>query len=351
MSRRKRTKNVQTQGLQEILAELQENVSREAVGGILLVAGGYFLFTLFGPAGLGAPWLAAMLGWTALPTALVLILVGLVLIFGERAGYWSAEALVGAELLLMVLAVATFVWQTQTVDWAPTMTGQKGGLLGWAFGSLLMAGLGRIPALAALLLLGMVGVGMVMRYTPLVYIFPALSALFPALGALPRPHFSLDFLRRSASPSRPSLDERYEQMHTPLPDTPNFVKANQSLQIETEEEDLEPILSRGAAPADVRPAKKSQKSQHHPHHQARAQCGRTARHGPPGRGFGHLRQHGRQGNGPTDRDHPGRFQRARAGDQRGERPHGDPVWRGTPISGALRPAAQDPGQPDCQFGR
>ncbi len=156
---RKRTKNVQTQGLQEILTELQENVSREAVGGILLVAGGYFLFTLFAPAGLGAPWLAAMLGWTALPTAVVLILVGLILILGERAGYWSAEALVGTELLLMTLAVTTFVWQTQTVDWSPTMTGQKGGLLGWAFGSLLMAGLGRIPTLAALLLLGMRGRG------------------------------------------------------------------------------------------------------------------------------------------------------------------------------------------------
>ncbi len=260
MSRRKRTKNVQTQGLQEILAELQENVSREAVGGILLVTGGYFLFTLFGPAGLGAPWLAAMLGWTALPTTLVLILVGLVLIIGERAGYWSAEALVGAELLLMVLAVATFVWQTQTVDWAPTMTGQKGGLLGWAFGSLLMVGLGRIPALAALLLLGMVGVAMILRYTPLVYLFPALSALFPALAAVPRPRFSLDFLRRSALPRRPSLDERYEHLHTLPPDSPNFVNPTQALQPQPEEEDLEPILSRGAVAVEPPPAKKSRKT-------------------------------------------------------------------------------------------
>lgn len=141
----------------------------------------------------------------------------------------------GTELLLMTLAVTTFVWQTQTVDWSPTMTGQKGGLLGWAFGSLLMAGLGRIPTLAALLLLGSVGVVMVMRYTPLVYLFPALSALFPALDALPRPRLSLDFLRRSSFPSRPSLDERYEKMHAPLPDTPNFVKANQSHQFETDE--------------------------------------------------------------------------------------------------------------------
>ncbi|MBP7962430.1 MAG: DNA translocase FtsK [Caldilineaceae bacterium] len=257
---RKRTKNVQTQGLQEILTELQENVSREAVGGILLVAGGYFLFTLFAPAGLGAPWLAAMLGWTALPTAVVLILVGLILILGERAGYWSAEALVGTELLLMTLAVTTFVWQTQTVDWSPTMTGQKGGLLGWAFGSLLMAGLGRIPALAALLLLGMLGVGLIMRYTPLVYIFPAMSALFPALAAIPWPRFSLDFLRPVPLAPRPTLDERYARPPAALPETPNFVKATQLIQTEDAEEEAEPSLTRGGAVIAAPAVKKTKKA-------------------------------------------------------------------------------------------
>ena len=255
-----RRKNAQTQGLQEILAELQENVSREAVGVTLLVVGGYFLFTLFGTPGLGAPWLAAMLGWTALPAALVLILLGVVLILGERAGYWSAEALVGAELLLLTLAVGTFVWQTQVVDWAPTMTGQKGGLLGWAFGSLLMVGLGRIPALAALFLLGCLGIGLIVRYTPLIYLFPALSALFPALGALPRPRMSLDFLRRAPLPSRPSFDERYERLPTALPETPNFVKATQSAQPEADEEETSPPPSASSAPVGTRSAKKSKKT-------------------------------------------------------------------------------------------
>ena len=263
-TRNKRTKNVQTQGIQEILAELQENVSREAVGVTLLVVGGYFLITLFGTPGIGAPWLAAMLGWTALPAALVLMLVGVVLILGERAGYWSAEALVGGELLLLTLAVGTFVWQTQSLDWAPTMTGQKGGLAGWAFGSLLIAGLGRIPALAALLLLGILGVGMIVRYTPLVYIFPALSALFPALAAIPLPRFSLDFLRRSALPPRPSLDERYEHLQTPLADTPNFVKASRTLvEEEADEDETQPISTRAvsaAAPAASRSAKKATKT-------------------------------------------------------------------------------------------
>src|SRR5690349_13616702 len=47
------------------------------------------------------PWLVAMTGWTAPLVALSILVIGGVLVLGDRAGYWSVEALIGAEALLL----------------------------------------------------------------------------------------------------------------------------------------------------------------------------------------------------------------------------------------------------------
>lgn len=52
----------------------------------------------------------------------MLLTLGVVLLLGQRTGYWSAEALVGGELLLLALAAGTFVANNVFVTWrAPTM--------------------------------------------------------------------------------------------------------------------------------------------------------------------------------------------------------------------------------------
>ena len=79
-----------------------------------------------------------------------LVILGLVLIFRRRAGYWSAEALIGTELLLLGLAGATFVRGENAVNWNARLDGTGGGLIGWALGNLGMDLLG--PSLATLLL-------------------------------------------------------------------------------------------------------------------------------------------------------------------------------------------------------
>ena len=75
--------------------ELSDSFSGEIAGLIILVAGVVALFTLRGD----DPWLVTVLGWGAFPFAVTLIVLGTVLILRRYAGYWSAEALVGAEVV------------------------------------------------------------------------------------------------------------------------------------------------------------------------------------------------------------------------------------------------------------
>src|SRR5690606_15895959 len=115
------------------------------------------------------PWLVQMTGWTAPLVALVLFVLGAILVLGDRAGYWSVEALVGAELLLVGLMAGSFAWNNDTFNWDMRLNGSNGGLVGWVLGGLLVAGFGQ--GLAAILtsLLCIVGAGMLVYYTPLVY--------------------------------------------------------------------------------------------------------------------------------------------------------------------------------------
>ncbi len=162
-----KTQSRPTDNFSNLLEEARENFSRDGIGLVLLLVGGYGLFTLFAA---DIPWIVTITGWTSALVALAFIVTGLVLMLRARVGYWSAEALVGAELVLLTLQACTFTLNHSTVDWTPHFDGRDGGLVGWTIGSILVAALGQWPAFALLLMVGLVGLFLLYRYTPLIYL-------------------------------------------------------------------------------------------------------------------------------------------------------------------------------------
>ncbi len=166
--------------------ELSENLSVEFIGLVLFLLGGFLLLSLLPsrePFAQTLPWLTGMVGWTAPLVAGALLILGAVLMLGERAGYWSVEAIIGAELFLLALQIGAFAWRNDAPDWAPQIDGANGGLVGVTLGSLLVAGLGRWPALAVIALLGLAGGYLLVRYTPLLFLYWRLLRGLPVVGA------------------------------------------------------------------------------------------------------------------------------------------------------------------------
>ncbi|MBV7336120.1 DNA translocase FtsK [Chloroflexi bacterium TSY] len=168
--------------LSPLWKDLVDNLSQEFWGLFFILVGGFAVVSLRTDDG-SLPWLVQMLGWTAPWFTFALILLGLVLILGQRAGYWSVEAIVGAQILFLSLTTGTFAWNNTTanlsIDWNPTFDGRDGGLVGWALGSLLVSSLGQWPAVAFVGLLGLVGLGLLLRYTPLIYASAFIVSLLP----------------------------------------------------------------------------------------------------------------------------------------------------------------------------
>jgi S-DNA-T family DNA segregation ATPase FtsK/SpoIIIE len=160
---------------------------RELAGGALAIAGLLMLMSVLShnaTADAAPPLLVVLGGWTAPLMALAVLVVGLVLLLRQRAGYWSAEALVGIELLLLGLQIGAFVVANDQVDWRVRLDGADGGLIGWALGSLLTAAFGRWLTLLLVAGLLLAGGWLLLRYTPLVYLLGAAGAWFPRLGEL-----------------------------------------------------------------------------------------------------------------------------------------------------------------------
>lgn len=168
--------------LSPLWKDLVNNLNQEFWGLFFVLIGGFAVVSSRTGDG-SVPWLVQMIGWTAPWFAFALILLGVVLILGECAGYWSAEAIVGAQILLLSLTTGTFASNNTTanlsIDWNPTFDGRDGGLVGWALGSLLVSSLGQWPAVAFIGLLGLVGIGFLLRYTPLIYASAFIVSLFP----------------------------------------------------------------------------------------------------------------------------------------------------------------------------
>ena len=100
------------------------------------------------------------------------------------------------------------------VTWIPTTDGQDGGLIGWALGSLLLAGLGYWLALLLVVLMAVAGFALLVRYTPLIYLAAAVARALPGL-------------RRFA----PGLQQTADAAAFPEPThTANFVSAAPQMQ-------------------------------------------------------------------------------------------------------------------------
>lgn len=188
----------------------QNQVTVQLLGLGVAVVGALLFFSLRSAETL--PWLVRMAGWTAPLVALGLLLVGGVIVLGERAGYWSPEALVGGELLLLGLQIGTYTGQNTTFSWNFPADGSNGGLIGTILGGLLVAGFGQGIAATLAFLLCVAGALLLIRYSPLIYPAAILVRIVQwllacwAVFTAPRPH--------AARPARRDV---------PPPRTANFV--------------------------------------------------------------------------------------------------------------------------------
>ncbi len=199
-------------------AELTDNLNKDVFGLILMLIGAYLLFSgwLSNPA-----WIERMVGWTAPFTSLMLLICGLVLMLERRIGYWSAEALVGAELLLLALQSGSFVMNNSAPLWPVMADGRNGGMVGWALGSLGVAGLGQWPALLLIAMVGATGVMLLMRFTPLIYLSFQLGRAFPFLR-----HFAQRISETIAGWLPEDVEDELEPLPMPAPPrAENFVTA------------------------------------------------------------------------------------------------------------------------------
>jgi S-DNA-T family DNA segregation ATPase FtsK/SpoIIIE len=119
-------------------------------------------------------WLAGRMAW---PLVLSLLATGAVMMLGRQAGYWHPEALVGAELLLLSLAALDHIGSNRTSDWSLPASGQSAGLIGWGAGNLLTSLLGQLPAAFAAGLLALASIYLLIRHTPLIYLFGYIGQL------------------------------------------------------------------------------------------------------------------------------------------------------------------------------
>jgi S-DNA-T family DNA segregation ATPase FtsK/SpoIIIE len=196
---------------------LREHLHSEFWGMLLVAAGALLLWSVIrdAPGRTTPPLLVVLTGWTAPLVAASLVILGLVLIFRRRAGYWSAEALLGVELLLLGLMAMSFVRSEGAVNWNARLDGEGGGLAGWAFGNLLMAALGATLATWVAAGLAIAGGVLLVRYTPLIYVAAAVSSWLPATRTVGQRMRGLLGGQNSAA-----MNDWAQ-----LPRTPNFVSA------------------------------------------------------------------------------------------------------------------------------
>ena len=233
-----------------------------------------------------------MLGWAALPFALTLIVLGTVMMLRRYAGYWSAEALVGIELVLLCGMVMTHLLNNDSVNWTTTSEGYDGGMVGWATGNLLAAGLGRWPAFVLMLALAFIGVLLLVRYTPMIYGVHYTGRLVPVVPAI------LGALWSTAWPKRqPHVKESPDPRLPGIRRAASFVSA-------TEDDDLM-VAARVGCPGQSQKtspsrqgnkAKSARKStrQETVRAQADAQCGKPSPPRSAGTGLGRLQRDGCQ---------------------------------------------------------
>ncbi len=203
-----------TLGGWDFSGQAQSNL--QLLGLVIAVVGALLFLSLRSADGL--PWLVKMIGWTAPLFALGLMLLGAVLVLGERAGYWSVEAMLGGELLLLGLQVGAFAWHNPVFHWNLIPNdGRYGGYVGGVLGGLLVAGFGQGVAGGLALALCACGAFLLIRFTPLYFIAAYGWHLLRWAGAV--------WVSWTAAVPAPHRTARHTP-GSPLPLTPNFVSAS-----------------------------------------------------------------------------------------------------------------------------
>ena len=204
-NRRRRQQKSQNSGLlvdvQAVLRALMQNFRQEALGLAIFLVGGGLGFTLFTSG--QESWVAELAGWLAWPLVVSLLVMGVVLMLGQLAGYWNPEAIVAMELLLLSLAILTYycavpvsaMWcgaqslignSQSVVDWTMPPAAVGSGLMGWGPGNVLLSLFGRLPAALVAILCGLTGLYLLFRHTPLIYMTPYLRLIrWPGLPLRP----------------------------------------------------------------------------------------------------------------------------------------------------------------------
>ena len=171
-TKRKRRKFQNTGNKAAIKVGAQNLLTRHSsvvMGFAVLLFGAYLGFTLIvARQDSWTLWLAGRMAW---PLVFSLLVTGVVMMLGDRAGYWHPEALVGGELLLLSLASLEHISGNQVAEWSLPGPGHGAGLIGWVSGNLLVSLLGQLPAGFAAVLLALLSIFLLFRHTPLIYLF------------------------------------------------------------------------------------------------------------------------------------------------------------------------------------
>lgn len=145
------------------------------------------------------PALTVMVGWTAPYCGLACLGSGLIILLRHRYPSWRLEAVLGIQLLLLALMAGSFIWRQANVDWRLILDGSAGGIIGRGLGNMLMDGLGRDVAGILVHTVAVLGVWLLVRYSPLFLIPMAITSfLYTGVWAL----------RRGRAPSKPPKPAR-----------------------------------------------------------------------------------------------------------------------------------------------
>jgi S-DNA-T family DNA segregation ATPase FtsK/SpoIIIE len=155
-----------------------------------LLTAGLILAIELASGGASARFLRLLLGWGALPFALLLAAAGLFLLLGQRlapllAKNWYIESVLGGQVLFAAVLAAMHL-RLGADSYVQAQAGQGGGMVGWALSDLLREGLGAAGAWFLLIVSAALGLFLIVNYSPLRSL-PLPAWLIPASRPAKRP--------------------------------------------------------------------------------------------------------------------------------------------------------------------
>lgn len=156
--------------------------SFETLGLILLCSGLLALGDWLAGTG-GHRHLQVLVGVAALPLVISLTLVGAFLVWRRPltsllGRHWYAELLLGLVLLLIGLMSLAHLPYNGDDAYAVAQAGRGGGLVGWALSEMMRQAFGPVPAWIMTMTTGMLGLALMVLYSPLRLLDPAALAAF-----------------------------------------------------------------------------------------------------------------------------------------------------------------------------